>query len=458
MPQHDAGPGDATQPGAAPGPAAQEPPGPDPGALATAARGAPGTRSRPPLRRVLRYPAASRPPLSRPPLSRLTLRRPTLSRLTLSRPLSRLTLRPLALSRQDGAALGIWVAAHLALLTLAWAGAWVYRATPGHAPLTGGFEHWDASLLRNIAQYGYFSPYSAANNAAFFPGYPAVLAGAHLVLRNWVLAELAVSAVAGGFAVVSLTRLAGRSQAVLYLVTAPAAIFLMVGYSESLFLALAIPAWHAAARQHWGRAAVAAGLAGLVRPDALFLIPALALMALTRPARDGRGWWLRLRDAATAGCALAGPLAYAWYLYWQTGTWLTWSRAQQAGWDLHLVTPLQAWKTSWWAAFGHPFSAAYAFEAQLELAALAVMVLAAAALLVTRQWPEAVYCGLAAVALGTQTWYQTGMRTVLVLFPVWIALARLEARWSWVRYAYLGVCAPLAAVLGLLFLSGQWAG
>jgi hypothetical protein len=68
-----------------------------------------------------------------------------------------------------------------------------------------------------------------------------------------------------------------------------------------------------------------------------------------------------------------------------------------------------------------------------------------------------VYCGLAALALGTQTWYQDCPRTLLVLFPVWIALAGLDARWTWVRYVYLSVSAPLAAVMALLFLSYQWA-
>jgi hypothetical protein len=356
------------------------------------------------------------------------------------------------LSPGDRAALGTWAAAHLALFVLAWAAAWVYRTTPGHAPLTGVYEHWDAALLRNIAQYGYFSPHSTANNTVFFPGYPMTLAVVHLILRSWVLAELTVSGVAGCFVVVSLSRLAGGRRAVLYLLTAPAAIFLLVGYTECLFLAFAIPAWHAAARGRWWHAALLAGLSGLVRPDAVFMIPALAVMALTGPR--GR----RLANAAKACCALAGPAAYEIYLTAHTGTWDAWARAQQAGWDLHLATPIQALKTTWWAAFQHPFSAAYAFEFQLELAAMAAMLLATLAFLWWRRWPEAVYCGLAALALGTQTWYQACPRTLLVLFPAWIALAGLETRRPWVRYVYFSVSAPLAAVVGLLFLSYQWAG
>src|SRR5262249_55186419 len=158
--------------------------------------------------------------------------------------------------------------------------------------------------------------------------YPLVLSATHLLVRNWVLSELAVSAVAGCFAVVSLARLAHQRGAVLYLVTAPAAIFLMVGYSEALFLALAIPAWLAPSRGRWWRAALLAGLAGLVRPDAFFLIPALAVMALaghyqpdrpddpdsqaaSRLREPGR---LRLANAATACAALVGPAAYEIYL------------------------------------------------------------------------------------------------------------------------------------------------
>lgn len=358
----------------------------------------------------------------------------------------------LRLNFDDRAALGMWAAAHLALLVLAWAAAWVYRTAHSHAPLTGVFQHWDANWLQNIAQYGYFSAHSMQNSTAFFPGYPMALAAVHLILRNWVLSELVLSGVAGCFAVVALSRLAGGRRAVLYLLTMPAAVFLMVGYGECLFLALAIPAWRAATRGRWWRAALLAGLSGLVREDAAFLALALAVMALTGPR--GR----RLANAARCCCALAGPAAYEVYLRLHTGTWDAWGRAEQAGWDLHLVTPAQALRTTWWAAFEHPFSASYSFEFQLEIAAMAVMVLATLAFSWRRRWPEAVYCGLAMLAIGTQTWYHTGPRTLLVLFPITVALARLDLRRPWIRYVYLGVCAPLAAVLGLLFLAYQWAG
>ncbi len=369
-----------------------------------------------------------------------------------------------ALSADDRAALGLWAAAHLALLALAWASAWAFRATREHAPLTGAFEHWDAGLLRNIAQYGYFGPHARANNTAFFPGYPAALAAGHLLLRNWVLSELVVTGVAGCFAVVALARLAGGSRAVLYLLVTPAVIFLLIGYAEVLFLAFAIPAWHAAARGRWWRAALLAGLAGLVRPDVLFLVPALAVMALT--GYRGPGTWPpaaatlagRLANAVKAGCALAGPAAYEVYLWAHTGNPLAWSAALRKGWDLHPSTPAQDLRTTWWAAFRHAFSASTAFEFQLEFGAMAVMLVATVAFAAWRRWPQATYCGLALIALGTTTWFETGPRTLMVLFPVWIGLAAVDTRRPWLRSAYFAVSAPLAVVLAMLYLSGQWAG
>jgi hypothetical protein len=142
----------------------------------------------------------------------------------------------------------------------------------------------------------------------------------------------------------------------------------------------------------------------------------------------------------------------------RTGTWNAWASANQAGWFLHTVTPVQALKATYRVAFQHVFVGGVAFEYQLEIAVEAVMVLAALAFLCWRRWPEAVYCGLPAVAIGTQTFYQSGPRTLLLLFPLCIALASVEARRPWLAYLYFCISTPLAAVMGLLFLAGQWTG
>lgn len=368
------------------------------------------------------------------------------------------------LDRADRASLGYWGLAHLVLILLAYTAAWVASPNTAHLPLLGGFQHWDALLLGNIAAHGYYGHGSIAHNVAFFPGYPLALAAVHLAVRNWVASGLLLSLVAGGVAVVSITRLAGTPRAALCLITVPVAVFLTVGYSESLFLAFAIPAWSAGRRGQWRRCGVYAALAAFTRPDGLFLTGALAIMALTRPdgerRRPASRSPLRVRLSAVSGVALGlvGPGIYELYLCLHTGRLSAWADANQAGWGLHYVGPWQSLKASYWGAFQHPYGAEFGFMEQLEIVCLALMLAASLAFTVRRRWPEAVYCGLAVLALGTQTWYQSVPRTLLVLFPIWVALGRFTRTRPWAGAACLGLSGSLAAVIGLLYLSGAWAG
>jgi hypothetical protein len=361
------------------------------------------------------------------------------------------------LDAADRAALWLWTLAHLAFFALGYASAWALADGKPHLPLTGIYERWDAALLRSIAQYGYWGgpggKMAHPHQAAFFPGYPFALAVVHLVVRNWVASELLLDFVAGAVVVVALTRLARTSKAAVYLLAAPAAVFLMVGYSEALYLALAIPAWSAARRGEWAMAGIYAFFAAATRPDGLFLIPALAVMALTRP-QGGRRW----RALAGLSPAVLAPLVYAAYLQSVTGRWSAWQDANQAGWDLHWVGPWQSLKTSYWGAWQHPYGAEFGAMEQLEIACLFVMAACTVGFLIRRRWAEAVYCGLAVFALGTSTWYQSVPRTLLVLFPVWVALAKAAGRRRWVGQVYLAVSGPLAALVAALYLSGRWAG
>lgn len=378
--------------------------------------------------------------------------RPVLPRPPISRP-RWLTGR---LTRPDREALAVWGFAHVALFILAWVSAYVFRTGYSRGPLAP-FQQWDAAWQQNIAAHGYFSSASLPHSVAFFPGFPFALAVAHLVLRNWVLSGLAVSGIAGCVAVVALSRLAGTSRAAVALVTMPAAVFLMTGYQESLFLAFAVPAWLAGRRGSWLAAGTLAFYAGLVRPDGVWLTLALTVMALTQ----NREVKQRLHDALVAAYGLLGPACWELYLWFKTGTPWAWPRAQQAGWGMHLAWPWSAWQETWEAAFGHRLSAADSFVFQVELAAFVTMFIAVVCFAVLRRWPECVLCGAAVIAVGTQTWYEGVSRTLLVLFPVIAAVAAWPERGNRGQMAWrlwLSVCGPLAVVFGLLYMSGQWAG
>lgn len=366
------------------------------------------------------------------------------------------------LSRADLTALSVWLVSRLAVLSLSWPAAFIFRgsnrAPQGWLQL---WQNWDAVRFALIAQYGYFSQADSAqrNQVAFFPGFPAALRLVHLVAGQWTASGLAVSFFAGAIAIVALSRIAERdylpgsgSRAALFLVVSPAAIFLAAGYSEALFLALAATSWLAARNERWGQAVLLAGLASVVRVNGLFLCAAIGVDILVRAGNR------RLRALLMFIPSLAPLAGYELYLHAKTGSWLAWLHAEEAGWPRRFTNPVDAFKTTWAAAFGHLFTAPVGFVFQLEIAAVAVGVIATVLLLWRRRWPEAIYTGLTIAALATSVQYESVPRALLLLWPVWCGLAAFAVRRPLAGQLYVAVAAPVSAAIALLFLSGNWAG
>jgi hypothetical protein len=366
------------------------------------------------------------------------------------------------LTPTDRTALAIWLTTRLAVLALTWPAAFIFR---GQTKSPQGWfqlwQNWDAVRLADIAQFGYFSPAEKLypNQIAFFPGFPGALDIVHALVRQWTVSGLIVSFIAGTVAVVALSRIAERdyrpgsgSKAVLYLVVSPAAIFLAAGYTESLFLALAVTSWLCARSDRWVAAVLLAGLASVVRVNGLFLCVAVAFEILRRAGGQ------RVRALAVFIPALVPLACYEIYLKVTTGSWLAWMHAEQLGWQRQLTNPIDTFKTTWGAGFGQEFAAPINFVFQLEIFAVAAGVIATIALLVHRRWPEAIYVGLTIVALATSIWYESVPRSLLLLWPIWCGLAVLAMRRAWVGYVYLAISIPVSAAIGLLFLTGNWAG
>ncbi|MYS07973.1 hypothetical protein GTW71_16375 [Streptomyces sp. SID6041] len=378
--------------------------------------------------------------------------------------------RRLRLGAEDRDVLWLYLLTRVALWTTAYGARWLFPADGGAhdpGPALAPFERWDWGHFLNVARDGYFpggrGPWDPEwdDREAFFPGFPLVLRAVHTVVPHWTAAGLLISFVAGGVAVPALVRVArlylpdegaGRRTVQLLLIS-PCAVFLAAGYSESLFLALALPAWLAAHRGSWPLAATLAALATTVRVSGLFLAAALALhFVLT--ARGRAGWrplpWLALP---------ALPVAlYAWFLQARTGDWMAWKHAQERGWYRHFHAPWETWATTWESAFDGGMTTGYAFMFQAELLAMVVGLALAALLVRRRRWPEAFYVGLSLWALGTSYWYQSLPRATLLWWPLWIVLAAWTLRSPRFRTAYFCLVAPLSTLFALTFLTGRWAG
>jgi hypothetical protein len=354
----------------------------------------------------------------------------------------------LRLSPRERRVLAQWGVAHIALAAICWATAWMKGRPSLYQALVGNYAQWDVNWYQGIAAHGYFSGRGPGpNSVAFFPGYPALLAAVHLVVRDWTIAGLLISAAAGATALICMVRLAGE-RAALYLLIAPAAVYLMVGYSEALFLALALPAWMAARRRDWRAAAAFAAYAGLVRVTGLFLIAALLAAAAT--SERGR----RLRAVAWISVAAVGPSLYEVYLRAGSGSWTAWFTASRNGWGLHFVGPWTSLKDTWNWAFGGGVPPGPAVMYQIEIVFMAVAAALTAVLLRRRQWPEALYCGLAVVTLGTSTYYQSVPRAVLLMWPLYVLVAQTARHRPWVGQMYAWLSGALALLVAVFFFLG----
>jgi hypothetical protein len=146
------------------------------------------------------------------------------------------------------------------------------------------WNRWDAIHFQRLAQVGY----SAADKlkAWFYPLYPWSVRLTAYFTGNFLVAAFLVSTIASVIAVVLLRRLVRLDfsasvarRAVWFFLIFPTAYVLHIGYSESLFLALALGSIFAARKEQWWLAGVLGAFAWMTRANGVVLLPTLAVEA-----------------------------------------------------------------------------------------------------------------------------------------------------------------------------------
>ena len=359
-----------------------------------------------------------------------------------------------------------WWGTRLAVFTAALIGTWGLSGQPtGRLPgWLFRWDRWDAQLFTKVAHFGYLGypeHYPDKGVIAFFPGLPIVERVLHGVGIDYRLGGLLVSLVAGAVACAVLGRIAALeggdarlpAHTVLALLLSPYAVFLAAGYSEALFLALALPAWLAARRGSWQLAGCLCALSCFVRITGLFLAVALGVEYVV--AHRGR---LRA-DAAWLAAPAAAVAVLVAYQHSITGDWLAWPHAQKIGWGREFTDPWTAFKTTWDGAFHHSgLTAEYIWSFRAEIVAVLVGLGLTVWLLWRRRWAEATYIGLQVGTLATSTFYLSVARASLLWWPLWIGLAQVGLKRPGLRTIYLAVSTPLMIVFVVVFTQGRWVG
>jgi hypothetical protein len=322
------------------------------------------------------------------------------------------------------------------------------------------WNRWDAPHYLDLARDGYVSEGLGARWIVFYPLYPWLVRAASYVLGDLLVSAFFVSAVASVAAALLLYRLARLDEeettarmSVVFLLAFPTAFFLHIGYTESLFLALALGSFWAARVRRWWLAGVLGAFAGMARVNGLILVPALAFEALQEWRESGRRWrweWLYV---------LGAGLGFGVYLlinYETFGDPFAFLKAQDAYWFKSLTWPWKGIRGAWDGIGGRGPSESLMVgwhELFFVLVGLACVVWCWArqrtsyAVWVTLNW-----------LLWTSTSFVLSVpRYTLVLFPLYLLCARADARSREAGVVILFWSLLFMALFAARFAVGQWA-
>lgn len=167
--------------------------------------------------------------------------------------------------------------------------------------LRGWFEiwnRWDAINYQKLAEFGYLANDEMRPRLVFYPLYPWAVRLLAYVTDDFLYSALIVSTIASLATAILFYRLVTleyskelAERAVWFLFIFPTSYFLHIGYTESLFLMLAIGTVLSARKQQWVLAGILGALTCLTRVNGLVLIPALFVEAANQYWTTRRWQW-----------------------------------------------------------------------------------------------------------------------------------------------------------------------
>ena len=330
-------------------------------------------------------------------------------------------------------------------------------------PLTAlgrDWDQWDAKHYLYLAANGYATNGEARNLIAFFPLYPALVSAIASVGLPLRLTALLISNVAGVVAAILLYELARVDQpsktafrAAAFFTVFPTAYFLVVGYTEALFCALAFGAVYAARRRRWMVSGMAGGLAAAARLTGLVLVPYLLVEAVTA-RRDPDPWRRRWDPLAASVIVGLGFVVYLVTNQLVLGNPLAFVSVQREHWSHSLAGPwvgfAEAVRSIGWRVPWEKLTVG-AGEIAGGLIAYAVTVLAWLRL----RPADAVYATVLTVLVTFLPFWLSIPRYLLAMYPLFLLVGRISSRRLYLALTIASLASLM--VFGLAFGRGYWA-
>jgi len=316
------------------------------------------------------------------------------------------------------------------------------------------WDQWDFGYYQKIAEFGYEA---RDGSLAFYPLFPCLLRLVAYISGSYLAAGLIISGIASVAAAVLLRRLvqldydsAVALRSVWFFLIFPTAYFLHVGYSESLFLALALASVLAARVDRWGLAGLLGAFCWLTRAAGAVLVPTLAVEAAQKYSTNHR-WNPRWLWIALVSTGFAVYLLLNWRV---TGDALAFLRTRKESFEQSFALPSAGiWKT---IKAHYPTPNEAEMVGAQELAFLVLGLICAIISWIKLRPMYAVWMTGNWILFASVNYFRSIPRYTLTMFPIFILFGLLSQNRFWA--GVLTVWSLLFfALFAVLFARGEWA-
>ena len=351
------------------------------------------------------------------------------------------------------------------------------------------WDQWDFGYYQKIAEFGYSRN---DGSTAFYPLFPWLMGLVTYISKSYLAAGLIISGIASIIAAILLRRLvrldypAGVAmRSVWFFLIFPTAYFLHVGYSESLFLALALACLLAARIQRWWWAGVLGAFCWMTRGVGAVLVPTLVVEAtqqywakrkscshgpagrlspangpdVDRPQAGGYSAFPAARSSWNWQWLWIGivPVGFAVYLFinWHVaGNPFAFLQTRKISFEQSFALPSVGIRQALWALYPTPREAEMVGVQELSFAALGFICTIVSWIKLRPIY--AMWMTASLVLFISVNFLQSIPRYTLTMFPIFILFALLGRNRFWAGVITVWSLL-LFALFAVLFARGEWA-
>lgn len=325
------------------------------------------------------------------------------------------------------------------------------------------WNRWDAPHYIYLAKNGYTNVGEGRYFIVFMPLYPFLIRVSAFFTRNYEVSALLISNFASVFAGFYLYRLAKVDyphstalKSVFYFFIFPTSYFLIVGYTESLFLFLSIGCFYYARKGNWFPAGVMGMFASATRITGLILIPALIYEFISQKSTS-ESKSKNVKDGLFLCMIGFGFIFYLVLNYSVFGDAFAFLAVQREHWFKHLAPP-------WEGLFGALWSILCRDTAEKVLVGGAELVFGLFglaciiyAIIIKLRPSYTIYMILTWLLVTSTSYWLSIPRYTLSMFPIFIVLAIIGDKREALHYVMTIAFLLFYSFFLVLFTQGHWA-